>query len=146
MRKWGEKFTLPLPIRKKVCMPPSDVVPPTHTQTHTHAHVTRTSPVQGVMARVVWYVKSPSCVYRWYVALICRIQAFQSEPHPHLSLPTLWVSLLVKSSPALPWPWPSAGWLSPSYSGWPCKHVVNLGTAEPQFSQVWGGNRWMEKE
>lgn len=102
MRKWGEKFMLPLPIRKKVCMPLSDVVPPHH---HTHTDSCNTHfPSSGSHGQGSGMLKSPSCVWTWCIALICRIQALQSRPHLHLILPTLQVSLLVKPNPACPGP------------------------------------------
>lgn len=82
-------------------------------------------------------LKSPSCVYRWCIALICRIQAPQLRPR--LQLLPRQVSLLVTPNVGLPWPSVSEGWRSPRHSGWPCKHVVKLGTADAQLSGVGTG-------
>lgn len=62
-------------------------------------------PSSGSHGRVSGMLKSPSCVYRRCIALICRIQALQSQPHLHLSLHALQVLLLVKPNADLHWPW-----------------------------------------
>lgn len=98
---------------------------------HTHFPSSRShGQVSGVL-------KSPSCVYRWCIALICRIQAPQLRPR--LQLLPRQVSLLVTPNVGLPWPSVSEGWRSPRHSGWPCKHVVKLGTADAQLSGVGTG-------
>lgn len=88
-------------------------------------------------------LKYLSCAYRSVIAVICRIQTLPlSPPLPSQSVKVL---LLVRANAGLPWPSLSAGWRSPSYSGWPYEHVANLGTADSQLSGVakggWTGGR-----